>query len=147
MNKSDRQIQEEYYSNTAHDYDSLHLSNENSEHNFALAFLMSCIQRFDIQSVLDIGAGTGRTIQFIRAKYPHIKVMGIEPVKELREQAYRKGIPTDCMIEGYGENIPFSDMAFDLVCEFGILHHVLEPKLVVSEMLRVSRKYVKPFTC
>jgi SAM-dependent methyltransferase len=38
--------------------------------------------------------------------------------------------------------LPFPDQSFDAVCEFGILHHVPDPSLVVDEMMRVARNVV-----
>lgn len=140
MTKTHRQIQEAYYSGTAARYDHLHSGEQLDEHDFALGFLSSCLQTFDAASVLDVGSGTGRAVKFISETHPDIRVNGIEPVRALREQAYMKGIPQDCIVEGYGEKIPFPDQSFDFVCEFGILHHVPRPDLVVDEMLRVSRK-------
>jgi len=43
------------------------------------------------------------------------------------------------LIEGDGTDIKFAAGAFDLVCEFGVLHHVPRPEQVVSEMLRVAK--------
>ena len=36
----------------------------------------------------------------------------------------------------------FADGAFDLVCEYGALHHIPRPTLAVWEMLRVAKKAV-----
>lgn len=138
--KSDQQIQQKYYAETASRYDDWHLGRELGEHDFALMLLSAAIDRLEVKSVLDVGAGTGRTINYLREKYPDLYIVGIEPVKELREQGYKKGIPRDCLIEAYGEQMPFQDKSFDLVCEFGILHHVPKPDIVVGEMLRVAGK-------
>ena len=71
-----------------------------------------------------------------------VRVMGIEIVKELREVAYKKGITREELIEGDILNIPFENNSFDLVCEFGVLHHVKDNKKAVDEMLRVSKKAI-----
>jgi ubiquinone/menaquinone biosynthesis C-methylase UbiE len=39
-------------------------------------------------------------------------------------------------------NLAFKDGSFDLVCEFGALHHIPKPSRAVAEMLRVARKAV-----
>lgn len=138
--EKNQQIQQKYYAETASNYDDWHLNHESGEHDFALMFLSSAIERLGSKSVLDVGAGTGRTINYLKSRHPDIQVTGIEPVKELREQGYKKGIEKENLIEGYGENIAFPDNSFDIVCEFGILHHVPQPEKVVEEMLRVARK-------
>lgn len=138
--EKNQQIQQKYYADTASSYDNWHLNNETGEHDFALMFLSSAIERLGAKSVLDVGAGTGRTIHYLMKKYPDLQIVGMEPVKELREQGYKKGIPEDRLIEGYGERMPFPNQSFDIVCEFGILHHVPKPEKVVGEMLRVAQK-------
>ena len=136
-------IQKQYYERTAEEYDARHLDeNEDTEHIMALHFLSSMITCFNIQSVLDIGAGTGRTIAFLKQQHPHLKVVGIEPVEALRQKGYEKGIPKSSLIDGDGNNLAFNEGAFDLVCEFAVLHHVPKPDLMVKEMLRVSKKAV-----
>lgn len=135
------EIQKKYYQNTAGVYDKMHLGNAGDiEHIIALRFLSSFLDFFNIQSILDIGAGTGRTIEFIKEYHPDIKIIGIEPVQELREQGYAKGILREILIDGDGNSLPFENGSFDLVCEFAVLHHVANPEKVVSEMLRVSKK-------
>jgi ubiquinone/menaquinone biosynthesis C-methylase UbiE len=137
------EIQKQFYISTADNYDAFHLNNEKDpEHNFALHFLASVIEQLKISSILDVGSGTGRVINYLLSRYPHLKIIGIEPVKELRERAYGKGIPEEILHEGDGNNIQFEDQEFDLVCAFGVLHHVERPRQVIKEMLRVSAKAV-----
>jgi ubiquinone/menaquinone biosynthesis C-methylase UbiE len=134
------EIQKAYYKATALEYDVMHLSGHvDVEHQFALHFLSSLISLFEIKSILDVGAGTGRTIEFIQRVHPNVGIVGIEPVRELREQGYKKGISQDALLDGSGLKIDFADKSFDLVCEFGVLHHVPTPKIMVAEMLRVAK--------
>ncbi|WP_259066554.1 class I SAM-dependent methyltransferase [Mucilaginibacter sp. X4EP1] len=141
MKKNATEIQADYYKQTADKYDASHLDST-AEHDVALHFLSSVIKLYHIKSILDVGAGTGRAIDFIIKNHPDIKVIGIDPVKELLEQGHSKGIPKNVLIEGDGNKINFGDAEFDLVCEFGILHHVSKPDVVVAEMLRVAKKAV-----
>lgn len=132
------QIQRDYYAQTASSYDSVHVSDDD-DHALALHWLSSLISAYSIQSVLDVGSGTGRAVAFLKARHPKIKVIGLEPVAELRAQGYAKGIPEDCLVHGDATQLSFADASFDLVCEFGALHHMARPDQAVSEMLRVSR--------
>jgi len=140
------EIQQRYYAETADNYDEMHVLLED-EHNFALAFLVSYIRYSQTKSVysqtksvLDIGSGTGRVLRYIKAELPNVKVIGIEPSKELREIGYKKhGISEEELIDGNGLYLDFEDESFDIVCEFGSLHHIKYPHRVVDEMLRVAQ--------
>jgi len=134
-------IQRDYYKKTAYIYDKQH-NHEVDEHYFALSCLVGLISYLNIESILDLGAGTGRTIKYLKKIYPKIKIIGIEPVKELREIAYSKGISKDELIDGDATKLNFKNSQFDLVCEFGVLHHIKNNKSVVDNMLRVSKKAI-----
>ena len=136
-------IQKDYYKKTAKNYDHMHgVDSGDDEHTFALFQLIGLLDYLNISSILDVGSGTGRVIKFINDKNKDVKIIGIEPVKELREIGYRNGIPNDILIDGNGLNIEFPDNSFDLVCEFGVLHHIKNNTKVVDEMLRVSKKAI-----
>ncbi len=141
-NNIDKQIeiQRSYYKATAQDYDQMHKDHIEDEHNFSFSWMLSLIDLFEIKSILDIGSGTGRQIQKIINLKPDIKIVGIEPSQELREIGYQKNINRDMLIDGDAMSLNFNDGQFDLVCEFGALHHIPFPEKAVSEMLRVSKK-------
>jgi ubiquinone/menaquinone biosynthesis C-methylase UbiE len=133
-------IQNKYYHETAAEYDTMHMHEDaDPEHDIAFYFMCSMIEKLNIKSVLDVGAGTGRVILQLQKKYPGLRIVGIEPVEGLREQGYKKGILKDDLLEGDGKNINFPENQFDLVCAFGILHHIDKPEQAIKEMLRVSK--------
>ena len=134
-------IQRNYYAQTASMYDQMHVQ-QGDEHFFALCWLSSLINMYSIKSVLDVGSGTGRAISFLHEWHPSVRVVGVEPVTELREQGHKNGIPADCLINGDAMSLDFKDGEFDLVCEFGALHHMPKPQKAVSEMLRVGSKAI-----
>jgi ubiquinone/menaquinone biosynthesis C-methylase UbiE len=134
-------IQRCYYAVTADSYDEKHVHGEDA-HGFALRFLIAVIEYFDIRSVLDVGSGTGRAVLALKAAVPAIRVVGIEPSMELRNVGFSKGLSDVELINGDGMNLTFGDNSFDLVCEFGALHHIPTPERAVSEMLRVSRRAI-----
>jgi len=133
------EIQNNYYKKTANNYDDVHINETSNEHKFALLYLSTIIKMYNVKSILDVGAGTGRTIEYIKSEFPNIIIIGIEPVKELRDVGHKKGISKDMLVEGDGYKINFENSSFDIVCEFGVLHHVEYPEKVVKEMLRVSK--------
>jgi len=135
------QLQRSYYANTAHRYESMHL-HEDDEHSFALRFMISVVRHLGIKSVLDIGSGTGRCLAQIVREMPDVAVVGVEPSAQLREVGYSKGLTETQLIDGDAMKLTFPDHSFDLVCEFGALHHIPLPSRAVAEMLRVSRKAI-----
>ncbi len=143
---SDPEIQKQYYATTAAAYDEMHIA-EDDEHMFALHLLSAYIKFHRIRSVLDVGGGTGRTILYLQKHHPEMVVRGIEPVPELREQAYEKGVSKEDLIDGSGYELPFETNSFDLVCEFAVLHHVKQPHRMVAEMTRVARRMIAVSDC
>jgi len=105
--------------------------------------MVGILDYLDIESVLDIGSGTGRVIHYLKRRCPTIRIRGIEPVSELRQIAYEQGISQNELIDGDATNLlNFKDKVFDLVCAFGVLHHIRNPERAVSEMLRVAKTAV-----
>lgn len=141
MKIQDIEIQRQYYSNTADRYDEMHLAKD-QEHVLALHLLSAYIEFYKVRSVLDVGAGTGRTLTWLKQRHPGLVVKGIEPVQALREQAYQKGISSNDLFNGDATQLAFHDNSFDLVCEFAVLHHIREPNKAVQEMSRVASKMI-----
>lgn len=139
--KAPQELQRAYYEQTARGYDAAHID-EGDEHYFALGFLLGSIVYLKAESLLDVGAGTGRGLAYLKQHAPELKVRGIEPVGALREMAYAKGIPRDELTDGDGMSLAFPSGSFDVVCAFGVLHHVKDHRRVVEEMLRVARKAI-----
>jgi ubiquinone/menaquinone biosynthesis C-methylase UbiE len=137
----EREIPRKYYEETAAEYDALHLHNRD-EHYFAMRFMEGVLDYYDIRSILDVGAGTGRVARYLAERGSSLEVMSVEPVNALREEAYRLGVPRHRLVDGDATRLDFPDEAFDSVCAFGILHHIKEPRAAVSEMLRVARKAI-----
>ena len=135
------EIQRQYYINSAVNYDNMHLASDH-EHDFSLAIMNGIISYANVTSVLDVGSGTGRVIEYLQHARPDIHAIGVEPVAELRAQGHKKGIPENRLINGDATKLQFEDGSFDLVCEFAVLHHIAKPELAVSEMLRVAKRAI-----
>ena len=132
------EIQRNYYENTANEYDSVHVD-EHGEHYLALMILESIINYYQVKSILDIGSGTGRVALYLKSKIPGLIIKSIEPVQALREIGHKKGLSTEELLNGDAKDLSFADNEFDMVCEFGALHHIPGPEKAVAEMLRVAR--------
>lgn len=134
-------LQAEYYARTAAQYDDWHVHAQDPN-TFALAVLGGLLDHLGVKSILDIGSGTGRLVLQMKRARPDLRVVGIEPVAALRQVGYAKGLAETELIAGDATKLQFGDGAFDLVCEFGALHHIREPSRAVAEMLRVARKAI-----
>jgi ubiquinone/menaquinone biosynthesis C-methylase UbiE len=132
------ETQRSYYATTAAAYDDMHVS-EHDEHGLALHLLAALVEFHGVRSILDIGSGTGRAMLFLKRRCPGLRVAGVEPSVALREVAYAKGVPRDDLADGDACALGFSDGAFDVVCEFGVLHHIRDDLQAVCEMARVAR--------
>lgn len=130
--------QRDYYAATADRYEALHVS-EHDEHGLALSWLSGLIAHHGAATVLDIGSGTGRAPLYLRRHHPQLEVLGVEPSAELRAIGHAAGIPAEELVDGDATSLAYADGSFDIVCEFGVLHHVEDPCRVVDEMLRVAR--------
>lgn len=131
-------IQRDYYKITAGKYDDVHLE-ETGEHYLALMVLESIINYYEIKSILDIGSGTGRVALYLKSKIPGLIIKSVEPVQAMREIGHAKGLSTEELLDGDAKDLSFADNEFDIVCEFGALHHIPGPETAVAEMLRVAR--------
>jgi ubiquinone/menaquinone biosynthesis C-methylase UbiE len=131
-----------YYHKTASAYDELHL-HAGDEHFIALRYLSHLLPALSVRTVLDVGTGTGRAVKYLAERHPGMEIIGIEPEESLRRIAIQEhGLPEHMVRPGNALNIPFPDRSFDVVCEFGVLHHVRTPRVVIDEMLRTARKAI-----
>jgi len=135
------QRQREYYQRTAAEYEIAHVSDDD-EHTLALAFMAGAIDWLGLRSVLDVGSGTGRAIHYLKKRCPTVRVVGIEPVQALREIGHSQGLSEKELIEGDATRLNVADGSFDLVCEFGVLHHLRDPSIAVREMLRAASRSI-----
>jgi len=131
----------EYYARDAARYDALHVK-AGDEHYVALQEASDLLGHLaPPRSILDIGCGTGRSLEYLGARFPEAALAGIDPSAELLAEAARK-LPHAALTKGAGERLPYVDGGFDLVVASGVLHHVREPRRCIDEMVRVSSRAV-----
>lgn len=106
------------------------------------ALLAGFIDILDVTSLLDVGSGSGHCLRVLQRLRPNLGMVGVEPSAEMREEGYRSGLSTEILIDGDATALDYDDGTFDLVCEFGMLHHLPNPANAVAEMCRVASKAV-----
>lgn len=82
----------------------------------------------DIETTLSVGCGNGRELPF----YPGAKGLDYNPING----------SNPLVTTGDMHDIPFQDGEFDLVISRDSFEHATSPITALSEMSRVSRKYV-----
>lgn len=132
--------QHDYYARTADSYDALQIDPAD-EHAIALAWMAALIEQRGYLSVLDVGSGTGRALLYLKER-ARVRVVGIEPSAALRSKGHDKGLLKYELLEGNALALPYQNDSFDLVCAYGVLHHIADHRLAVGEMTRVAKRAV-----
>jgi SAM-dependent methyltransferase len=108
---------------------------------FAMQRLDYIRQFLDLQQVhtaLDVGCGNGFSTFYMHNYVPHIWAVDRSYHMLIRHPFKQAGraILADAF------TLPFPDKTFDLVYGWEVLHHIVDPTVVVAEMARVSRRYI-----
>ncbi|HEV2915284.1 MAG TPA: class I SAM-dependent methyltransferase [Pyrinomonadaceae bacterium] len=99
----------------------------------------SYVENQRINTVLDLGCGTGRFSEALAVHFD-AEVVGIDPSKKMLEQARAKLRDRRVRYElGSGEAIPLPDNCVDLIFMSMIFHHLDNPTLAARECRRVLR--------
>lgn len=85
-------------------------------------------------SVLDVGCGDGLLACLICQRRNDIELNGIDI--SIRDKTY---IPVS---KFDGEVIPYDDSSYDVVMLVDVLHHTRDPRILLREARRVSRKAI-----
>jgi len=89
------------------------------------------------ERVLEIGAGEGRLLERVRARYPGARCVAAEwsPVLAARARA-ETGLP---YVAQSAEALGVRDAAVDLVIACEVLEHLQDPERALAEIARVAR--------
>lgn len=129
----------EYFSRNAAEWDEirrLHVSEEKVE-----AALVGLIGDKPIDSLLDLGTGTGRILQLLDGKYR--KAVGVDASRDMlsvaRTNLDKTGTARASVRHGDIFNLPLEGQDFDLITIHQVLHFLDDPQAAVSEAARVLR--------
>lgn len=92
----------------------------------------------DSAKILDVGCGSGTLANFWKEQ--GYDITGLDISDKSLEITRSKGVY--CVKGDVTKRLPFEDNMFDLVYSDGLLEHFADPKPVLDELFRVSRRYV-----
>jgi SAM-dependent methyltransferase len=84
--------------------------------------------------LLDIGCGDGLLSALVQQKRPDISVQGVDVLPRAHTH-----IPVEIFD---GSRIPFPSASFDVVLFSDVLHHTVNPKILLQEGHRIARHHV-----
>ena len=102
-------------------------------------FIASCVGKQRLNTILDLGCGTGRFSESLAAHFD-AEVVGIDPSEKMLDQAQSKLRDQRVRYQlGCGEAIPLPDDSVDLIFMSMAFHHFNDQMLAVRECRRVLR--------
>jgi ubiquinone/menaquinone biosynthesis C-methylase UbiE len=110
------------------------------------AEVVAAVESFAYTAVLDVGCGTGATLEAILGGHPEVHAWGVDLSAEMIARArVRLGVPderangqVDLRVAD-AEHLPLPDDSVDLVVCVDSLHHYPDPAAALREMRRVTR--------
>ena len=92
-------------------------------------------------SILDAGCGEGFTTRRLQKEFSSLQFTGIDQDEEAIDYAIKNDSHARYS-RGDVTKIPFDDSSFDLVLCNEVLEHLPHPELAITELLRVTKKYL-----
>jgi len=94
------------------------------------------------KKILDVGCGNGN-FHFLLKEHGYKNVVGIDLSKPSIDMARKNHPEYEYHVCDVCMTLPFEDNSFDIIVSADSLEHVISPRLMIGEMLRV----VKPSGC
>lgn len=103
--------------------------------------LIEQIKQLHPESILDVGAGEGFTLEALRLRKIAKKLEGIEYMDEALTLA-KKLHPEVHIKKGNIYELPYKANSFDIIICTEVLEHLEEPDKALDELKRVTKKYI-----
>ena len=114
--------------------------------------LLEYVQLSEHANVLDIGCGTGRLLDRLANRFPHLQATGLDLSPEMLRQARcnNRHRPRLIFIQGVSHAMPFAEHQFEAAFSTISFLHYPDPQQVLQEVHRVlqpgGRFYLVDFT-
>lgn len=91
-----------------------------------------------MESILDVGCGTGRLLRAIKQRWPNVQLIGVDAAEGMVEIAQQL-TPGAVFHVGRAEVLPLPDASMDVVLSTMSFHHWSDQAVGVCEVARVLR--------
>ena len=90
-------------------------------------------------TILELGCGQGSGARIVCDSFKPEKYVGIDLDPRMVQRAQKRAgaLPNATFLEGDAANLEFPDASFDLVIEFGVIHHVPNWRDALAETHRI----------
>ena len=96
------------------------------------------VKEKDFKNILDVGCASGRMANEISKIYPKAKITAIDVYKKTINYG-KKTYPHIKFIQADAHKLPFNKNSFDLVINYEVIEHVVDPLTVLKEIRRVIK--------
>jgi len=102
--------------------------------------LQRLVTDLPVRSALEIGSGEGHILTYIHEVRPDIHLVGSDITLEIVLLGSMQA-KTARWCVARAEKLPFRDNSFELTVACEVLEHVVDPKVVLTELQRLSKGY------
>jgi ubiquinone/menaquinone biosynthesis C-methylase UbiE len=90
--------------------------------------------------IIDIGCGSGRFIKYIRERYEHQLIVGIDPSSAILAADSLLGTDDKViLVQAAADNIPYPENYFDFAYSLGVLHHIPDTQKALNDSVKILK--------
>jgi SAM-dependent methyltransferase len=95
-------------------------------------------------TILDLGCGAGRHMEYLGKRYYHMVGLDIAPngLAVTRERLAKKRLPVELALADMSAPLPFADESFDCVVSIHVIFH--NPRKVIAATIAEMNRVTKP---